>query len=108
MAIQQISPNSLQQQLRDNPHAYFLLDVREPHEYQLANIDNSVLIPMNQVPERLDELDKSQQIVVICHHGVRSEHVAYFLDQQGFKQIINLTGGVDAWARSCDAEMAVY
>ena len=108
MAIQQISPVYLQQQFEENPQAYFLLDVREPFEYQIVSLDNSVLIPMNQIPERLDELDKDQAIVVICHHGMRSENVAYYLDQQGFSQIFNLTGGIDAWARSCDSEMALY
>lgn len=108
MVIPQVSPESLQQQLQENPQAYFLLDVREPFEYQIVSLDNSVLIPMNQIPERLDELDKDQAIVVICHHGMRSENVAYYLDQQGFSQIFNLTGGIDAWARSCDSEMALY
>lgn len=93
MAITQISATRLQQQLLENAQAYFLLDVREPFEYQIASMDGSVLIPMNQVPDRLTELDKEQAIVVICHHGMRSENVAYYLDQQGFGQIFNLTGG---------------
>ncbi|OQK18740.1 hypothetical protein AU255_10105 [Methyloprofundus sedimenti] len=104
----QVSPISLQQQLLENPQAYVLLDVREPFEYAIANLENSILIPMNQVPDRLDELEKQQAIVVICHHGIRSENVAYYLDQQGFSRIFNLTGGIDAWARSCDAKMALY
>jgi len=108
MAITQISPTSLQQQLLENAQAYFLLDVREPFEYQIASMDGTVLIPMNQVPERLTELDKEQAIVVICHHGMRSENVAYYLDQQGFSQVFNLTGGIDAWARSCDSKVALY
>ena len=108
MAIKQISPIYLQHQSLENPQNYFLLDVREPYEYQIASLDNSVLIPMNEVPDRLDELNKDQLIVVICHHGMRSENVAYYLDQQDFSQIFNLTGGIDAWARSCDSEMALY
>ena len=108
MAIEQISPIHLQHQLLENPQNYFLLDVREPYEYQIASLDNSVLIPMNQVPDHLDELNKDQMIVVICHHGMRSENVAYYLDQQGFTLIFNLTGGIDAWARSCDSKMALY
>ncbi|WP_221894142.1 rhodanese-like domain-containing protein [Bathymodiolus japonicus methanotrophic gill symbiont] len=104
----QVSPQSLQQQLQENPQAYFLLDVREPFEYQIANLDNSVLIPMNQIPEHLVELNKEQKIVVICHHGMRSENVAYYLDQQGFGQVFDLTGGIDAWARKCDSGMALY
>ncbi len=108
MAITQISPNSLQQQLLENPQAYMLLDVREPFEYAIASLENSVLIPMNQIPDRLHELEKQQAIMVICHHGMRSENVAYYLDQQGFTRVFNLTGGIDAWARSCDAKMALY
>ena len=108
MAITQISPSSLQQQLQENPQAYFLLDVREPFEYQIASMKNTVLIPMNQVPDRLSELDKEQAIVVICHHGMRSESVAYYLDQQGFGQVFNLTGGIDEWARNCDSTIALY
>ncbi|SMG63756.1 rhodanese domain-containing protein [methanotrophic bacterial endosymbiont of Bathymodiolus sp.] len=88
MAITQISATRLQQQLLENAQAYFLLDVREPFEYQIASMDGSVLIPMNQVPDRSTELDKEQAIVVICHHGMRSENVAYYLDQQGFGQIL--------------------
>ncbi|TXL00518.1 rhodanese [Methylococcaceae bacterium HT1] len=94
--MQQISPIYLQRQLLENPQTYFLLDVREPFEYQIANIDNSLLMPMNQVSDRLQELEKSRAIVVVCHHGMRSENVAYYLDQQGFTQIFNLTGGIDA------------
>lgn len=108
MAIQPISPVYLQHQLLEKPDAFFLLDVREPFEYQIASLPNSVLIPMNQIPARLAELDKDQQIVVICHHGVRSQQVAYYLEQQDFEYIFNLTGGIDAWARSCDPEMALY
>ena len=108
MSVQQISPIYLQHQLHENPDAFYLLDVRELFEYQIAALDNSVLIPMNQIPERFQELHKDEPIVVICHHGMRSESVAYYLDEQGFTQIFNLTGGIHAWANSCDTEMALY
>jgi len=108
MTVQQISPIFLQHQLSENTEAYFLLDVREPFEYQIAKIENSVLIPMNEIPGQLQQLDKNKDIVVICHHGMRSEQVAYFLVEQGFESIFNLTGGMHAWANSCDAEMALY
>lgn len=108
MTVQQISPIYLQSQLSENPEAYFLLDVREPFEYQIARLENSVLIPMNQIPERFQELNENEPIVVICHHGMRSEQVAYYLVQQGFEKIFNLTGGIHAWANACDAEMALY
>ncbi len=108
MAVQQISPSYLQHQLQEKPEAFFLLDVREPFEFQIAAIEKSVLIPMNQIPARIQELNKDESIVVICHHGMRSDSVAYYLDEQGFTQIFNLTGGVHAWANACDADMALY
>lgn len=108
MAVQQLNPIYLQHQLLENPNAFFLLDVRESFEYQIAAIDNSVLIPMNQITEHVQELDKGKPTVVICHHGMRSESVAYYLDEQGFTQVFNLTGGIHAWANSCDAKMALY
>lgn len=65
-------------------------------------------MPMNGIPARLDELPQDREIVVICHHGVRSFHVARFLDHNGFTRIINLTGGVDAWAKEADPTMPTY
>lgn len=108
MSIQQISPIYLQHQLLKNVDAYFLLDVREPNEYQIVAIHNSVLIPMHQIPGRVQELEKDAPIVVICHHGIRSESVANYLVEQGFTQIFNLTGGIHAWANSCDPGMDLY
>lgn len=108
MAVQQILPTDLQQQLQENPDAFFLLDVREPFEYQIAALDKSVLIPMNQIPKRFQELNKEESIVVICHHGIRSDIVANYLDEQGFTKIFNLTGGIQDWAAACDAQMTLY
>ncbi|BCG64265.1 MAG: hypothetical protein methR_P2038 [Methyloprofundus sp.] len=108
MAVQEISPIYLQHRLLESSDAFYLLDVREPFEHAIAALANSVLIPMQTIPERMTELDKNRAIVVICHHGMRSQQVAYFLGQQGFTNIYNLTGGVNAWARACDPEMAIY
>lgn len=85
-----------------------LLDVREPWEFQVCHIDGSVSMPMNTVPERLSELDSDRPIVCICHHGVRSMDVALFLERKGFSRIINLSGGVHAWATQVDAQMPTY
>ena len=85
-----------------------LLDVRQPWEYDICKLENSVLIPMSTIPANLDQLDKDRETVVICHHGVRSRRVAYFLEQAGFTNVINLRGGLDAWARSVDVHMATY
>ena len=85
-----------------------LLDVREPWEFEICHIDGSVNLPMGQIPARLDELRDAEETVVICHHGVRSMQVIQFLAQQSFDNLVNLDGGVDAWARSVDPDMPVY
>ena len=85
-----------------------LLDVRQPWEYAICKLDDSVLMPMSTVPANVDRLDKSKETVVICHHGVRSRRVAYFLEQAGFSNVINLRGGVAGWARDVDTDMATY
>ncbi|WP_092030116.1 rhodanese-like domain-containing protein [Marinobacter sp. DSM 26671] len=93
---------------RDEDRMPLLLDVREPWEFQICRIDGSVSMPMNTVPERLSELDSDRPIVCICHHGVRSMDVALFLERKGFSRIINLSGGIHAWATQVDAQMPTY
>jgi rhodanese-related sulfurtransferase len=85
-----------------------LLDVREPWEFQTCHITGAVPIPMNSIPERLQELDEDAPIVCICHHGARSASVAAFLERNGFTQVTNLTGGVHAWALQVDTSMPTY
>jgi rhodanese-related sulfurtransferase len=85
-----------------------LLDVREPWEFEICHIDGSVNLPMSQLPRHLERLDDADEIVVICHHGVRSLQVAGYLQQQHDAELINLDGGVDAWAREVDPAMALY
>ena len=85
-----------------------LLDVREPWEFETCQIEGSVNIPMGQIPQQLPQLQAAAEIVVICHHGVRSQNVIRFLQQQSIDKLINLDGGVDAWAREVDSDMPVY
>lgn len=85
-----------------------LLDVREPWEFDICHLPNSINIPMGQIPQRLDTLNSNDEYIVICHHGVRSLHVIQYLQGQSFDQLINLDGGVDTWARQVDLDMAVY
>lgn len=85
-----------------------LLDVREDWEIELCALKGITHIPMQQVPARLSELDAASEIVVICHHGVRSLQVAMFLERQGFSSLFNLTGGVAAWADEVDSSMRRY
>lgn len=105
--IKQFSATELKQELEKNP-GLCLLDVREPHEFKYASIAGSILIPLNQLPVRLAELDKNQVIVAICHHGMRSMQAATFLAHSGFTQIANLQGGIDAWSRDCDSSVRRY
>jgi len=86
----------------------FLLDVREPWEFAICKLDDSQLVPMRQVPEYIQALDPHLEIVVICHHGIRSKAICQYLEQHGFDQLINLEGGVNAWAKQVDPGMAVY
>lgn len=89
-----------------------LLDVREPWEFGLARIEapgaTLLHIPMMQVPQRLAEIGRAQPVVCICHHGVRSAQVVAFLMQQGFADVYNLAGGIDAWSAEVDARVPRY
>jgi len=84
-----------------------LLDVREDWETALCRLENATHIPIEEIEFRTSELDPADQIIVYCHHGVRSAAVANFLRQQGFKAV-NLAGGLDEWARSIDRTMRRY
>jgi sulfur-carrier protein adenylyltransferase/sulfurtransferase len=94
-------------QRMDNKEEIFILDVREPHEYQLCNIGGH-LIPLNDLPKRIGELDKNKEMVVHCRSGVRSGKAVEFLRQQGFTKAKNLVGGILAWAEKIDRGMAKY
>lgn len=89
-----------------------LLDVREPHELVTAQVKPDgfelVAIPMNNVPQRLAELDPSRPIAVLCHHGARSQRVAAFLEAQGFANLANVAGGIEAWALEVDTSVNRY
>ena len=89
-----------------------VLDVREPAELQAACITQNgfelVAIPMGTVPQRLAELDASRPVACLCHHGARSQRVAAFLASNGFTQVVNVAGGIDAWAQELDTAVARY
>lgn len=106
--VQQLSVAEYKQWLDDNRSSYTLLDVREPWEVQTCALDNITNIPMGQLQARLDELDREQPVVVVCHHGIRSQRVAMFLEHSGFETVYNLRGGVDAWAREVDPAFPTY
>jgi rhodanese-related sulfurtransferase len=85
-----------------------LLDVREPWEFALCQIPGSENRPTQTIPTHHQDLDPDAPVVCICHHGMRSHQVGLFLERQGFGEVYNLAGGVDAWATSVDPTMARY
>jgi adenylyltransferase/sulfurtransferase len=104
--IPQISVRDLKSRM-DAGEDLFILDVREPYEYRIAQIGGT-LIPLNDVPNRLAEIDREREIIVHCRSGVRSQRVAEFLKQQGYPRVVNLAGGILAWADEIDPKMQKY
>lgn len=105
--MKQITPEELKHFL-DQGNLPTLLDVRENWEFEICHIDKSINISMSMIPSRVAELDPEMDIVVICHHGVRSYQVASYLEAEGFTNISNLAGGIDAWAKTVEPVMAQY
>lgn len=85
-----------------------LLDVREPWETAICRIEGAELAPLSHFGEYLARIGQERPIVCICHHGVRSAYVANVLEQNGWRDVHNLTGGIDAWAREVDPSMPSY
>ena len=106
--MREMTPDECRTYLERAPVRPLLLDVREPWEYNIVHLEDSVLMPMRQVPVEADSLDADREIIVICHHGIRSRHVAHYLESRGFDRVINLRGGVDAWARELDSRLSTY
>ncbi len=85
-----------------------ILDVREHWEIEIASLPDSEHVPMGRLPSSLDRLQPERTTVCLCHHGARSLQVAMYLERQGFTDVINLTGGIHAWAVQVDPSIAVY
>jgi rhodanese-related sulfurtransferase len=105
MAISEINA---QQALELQSQGALLLDVREVWELEIAAIDGALNIPMQSIPAAIGALPREQAIVVICHHGIRSMHVARFLQSQGFDELFNVSGGTDAWSRQVNPAIPRY
>src|SRR5207253_864801 len=110
--IAQVRPADFDQWLQEQPARPLLLDVREPWEVQTARVAPTefdvVAIPMNEIPVRLAELPQDRPIACLCHHGARSLRVAMFLAQQGYSDVANVAGGIDAWSRERDPGIPLY
>lgn len=93
--------------LLDSKKDIELIDVRNPDEYELCNI-NGKLIPLGEIQNRYNEIDKNKQIIVMCHHGGRSMRACQFLESVGFTNLTNLEGGIHHWSLQIDDSVAVY
>jgi rhodanese-related sulfurtransferase len=103
----EITPADLKRQL-DQKRPLVLLDVRDEWETRLCRLPNATHIPVEEIEHRRDELNPDDEIVVYCHHGVRSAAVANYLRQLGFAKAVNLAGGLDLWATAIDPSMRRY
>lgn len=107
--IAQIAPAELAAWRADVARpAPLLVDVREPWEYERCHIEGSLLVPLQQIPARLSELPPDRELVLVCHHGNRSQYAAMWLERNGYSQLYNLRGGVEAWALDVDPAMPRY
>lgn len=105
--VEHIAPLDVKKKM-DNKEDFILLDVRTPGEYATAKIEGSKLIPLDQLPERLTELDKNKEIIIHCHHGNRSIHACEHLSQLGFKNVKNMAGGIEEWSNKVDSKVPKY
>ena len=103
----EITAEALVREMKENPNLE-LIDVREAHEWEICNIEGAQLIPLSELPSRLNEIDGHKDIVLHCHHGSRSMRALEVLKAAGFSRVRNLMGGIDAWAANNDPEMARY
>ena len=106
--MRRLTASEVRDHLQNADPEPLILDVREPWEYAVCRIEGAELIPMRQIPAAVDKLDPGRETVVVCHHGIRSYSVCRFLEQAGFSHVVNLEGGMAAWAREVDPTMPTY
>ena len=106
-AIFSLTPRELERRLALGEDLV-LLDVREPEEWAICRIEGAVLVPMSEIAARHAELDPARPVVCICHHGIRSGHVAGMLARLEFSAVYNLQGGIERWAVEVDPSMRRY
>lgn len=107
----EVSPSEAAAILREpSPGTVLLLDCRTPEEHATARIPGAVLVPMQELPERIGEIDawKDRRILVHCHHGVRSLRVTHWLREKGFPATSSVRGGIDAWSAEVDPAVPRY
>jgi rhodanese-related sulfurtransferase len=105
--MQTILPEELKKRL-DAGEKPILLDVREPWEFSICKIEGSVNISMSEPEKLISKLNANDEIIAICHHGMRSFQVCNYLENNDFNKVLNLDGGIDSWAKTIDTDMAQY
>jgi rhodanese-related sulfurtransferase len=85
-----------------------IVDVREPAEHRIASVAGAELIPLAELPSRAAELDRDEELVLMCHHGIRSAHACEYLARMGFARLSNMVGGIDLWSREVDPSVPRY
>ena len=107
--IEQLPATALREWLKDAARGQpMVVDVREPWEHAICHLEEAQLLPMQEITARWQEIPQDRDIVVLCHHGMRSLQVADFLHDQGYTRLYNLIGGIAAWADEVDPSMAHY
>tara|TARA_Y100000588_G_scaffold133098_1_gene145959 strand:- start:136 stop:618 length:483 start_codon:yes stop_codon:yes gene_type:complete len=107
VAFTELDATELQKKL-ENGSSPIIIDVREDFELEISKIEGSLHIPMNQIPNRINELNPENDYVIMCRTGVRSSQICEFLSNQNFRSIANLSGGINEWAKKIDSSLPVY
>lgn len=102
MSVQQLKA------ARDEGTPHVILDVREMGELEAASLDDVLHMPLMTVPSRTDDIPRDVPVVVMCHHGIRSMNAVQWLKANGFDNVVNLTGGINAWAKEIDPSVGSY
>ena len=107
MIYQSITPRQTIERLKAGDRFKFI-DVREPHEYAIARVAEAELLPLTRFNEWIGTLQPDEEIVVMCHHGIRSANVCMYLARNGFEKVFNLEGGIDLWSEEADETVPKY
>ena len=106
--MRQLSPQQVLEFINSNENKPVLIDVREDFENEICAIEGAINIPLHKIPEAAEGLDPQQEYILICHHGMRSQRAGMIMASLGFEKLINLVGGIDAWACNIAPEMKRY
>ncbi|HZG51544.1 MAG TPA: rhodanese-like domain-containing protein [Pyrinomonadaceae bacterium] len=107
MSYKTITPSEFASRAASGEHVR-LIDVREPEEFELARVEGAELLPLSRFQEWAGALDAGEEIVVMCHHGIRSAQVCAYLAAQGFTKMVNLAGGIERWSWEVDRSVPRY